>query len=205
MRDGPLLMMVTGQQAQLPDIVAAAMAGGVNMVQFRDRDAAMDPWLQAAAALREVVAPEHADLVLNLSAATAYLADQVHADGVHLAERESVAQARLIIGRELLVGQSIHSTAAALRAQAEGADYVVAGTIFASESHPERPPAGLEYLREVCAAVSIPVIAIGGITPENAGDCVRAGARGVAVLSPLERTQDPGAVARAYREAMDQA
>jgi thiamine-phosphate pyrophosphorylase len=201
----PLLMMVTGLREGLPELVAQAVAGGVNIVQFRDNVVMMDKWLEAAATLREVIAPDQASLVLNTGAITAWLTEQVGADGVHLPECESVGHARLIIGAEPLIGQSVHSVEAAVRAQDESANYVVAGTIFASASHPERQPAGLEYLREVCAAVSIPVLAIGGITPERAGECIRAGARGVAVLSPFRQADDPGALARAYRAAMEQA
>ena len=73
----------------------------------------------------------------------------------------------------------------------QGVDYLIAGTIFASPSHPDIAHQGLDFLRAVCAAVTIPVLAIGGVTPENAGECLAAGAAGVAVLSALMRAADP--------------
>jgi thiazole tautomerase (transcriptional regulator TenI) len=82
-----------------------------------------------------------------------------------------------------------------------GADYLVAGTVFASASHPGEPAAGLAFLAQVCAAVRVPVLAIGGVTPANLADCLRAGAAGVAVLSPLQGA-DPRAVAAAYVAAL---
>jgi thiamine monophosphate synthase len=79
---------------------------------------------------------------------------------------------------------------------------MIAGTIFGSASHPGVRPAGVGFLREVCAHVRRPVLAIGGVTPENATECLRAGAAGVAVLSPLMDAADPAAVAARYRAAM---
>ena len=102
-----------------------------------------------------------------------------------------------------MIGRSAHSIEAAIKAARIGADYLIAGTIFASHSHPAVAPAGLEFLRDVCAAVDIPVIAIGGITPVNAGDCIRAGAAGVAVMSPIMHADDPAGVARDYRAVLD--
>ncbi len=200
---GPVLMMVAPCDARLREIVAEAIAGGVNVVQFRDRAASSNPLREAAVMLREV-SGGRAALLVNSDAA---LARDAGADGVHLPESgiTTVREARGIVGADRLVGCSVHSVEAARRAQDDGADYLIAGTIFASASHPERAPAGLEYLREVCARVAIPVIAIGGITPRNAGDCLRAGARGVAVLSPLQQAADPRAVAREYRQALERA
>jgi len=101
------------------------------------------------------------------------------------------------------VGRSVHSVEAASEAAAQGADYLVAGTIFASQSHPDRSPAGLGFLRDVCAAVSLPILAIGGVTPQNLKLCLEIGAAGVAVLSPIMRATDPQAAAQTYRAALD--
>ena len=199
---GRHLMMVLPCVPRLREIVAEAIAGGVSMIQLRDKVASAEDLREAAAMLREV-AGGGALLLVNSDAA---LAREVGADGVHLPESGvTVREARTIVGGERLIGCSVHSVEAARRAEDEGADYVVAGTIYASASHPELAPAGLAYLRQVGAQVSIPVIAIGGITPENAEDCLRAGARGVAVLSPLLQAANPRAVAEAYRQALERA
>lgn len=197
----PLLMLVTEPSARLPEIVAGAVAGGVNVVQLRDRDGAPDCLHETATALR-FVTQGRALLLINGDPG---VAASIGADGLHLPERGlSVREARAMVGPRGLVGRSIHSVESAERAANEGTDYLIAGTIFASGSHPGETPRGLDFLRDVCAAVHpTPVLAIGGVTPERAADCLGAGAAGVAVLSPLMRATDPRAAARRYREEME--
>jgi thiamine-phosphate pyrophosphorylase len=180
--------------------VMAAVAGGVDLVQLRDKQASSEALFRLGDRLREAIKGQ-ARLVIN---SPSLESGCLPADGVHLPENgPSVAEVRRRLGKATLVGRSVHSLAAAVAAEAEGADYVVAGTVFASPSHPETPPAGLAYLREICDPLAIPVLAIGGVTPENAADCLRAGAAGVAVRSPLMRAADPRRVAGAYRRAID--
>jgi thiamine-phosphate diphosphorylase len=126
--------------------------------------------------------------------------------GVHLPEgRFTVEATRRILSPGSLVGRSVHSVEGAEKAADEGADYLLTGTIFASQSHPGLPPAGVGFLRDVCAAVSLPVLAIGGVTPQNLGLCLNAGAVGVAVLSQIMQASDPQAAAQAYRTALNEA
>jgi thiamine-phosphate diphosphorylase len=106
------------------------------------------------------------------------------------------------IGEQYWIGCSIHSLEKARQVEAEGADYLIAGTIFPSGTHPDMPAQGLEFLERVCRAVRLPVIAIGGITPQNTSDCLRAGACGVAVLSAIMRSADPEQSARLFRKAL---
>ena len=193
----PCLMLVTEPSPRLPEIIAEAVAGGVNVVQWRDKTAEAEqmqlrqefPLIRAASgsALLVVNGPR----VLN------------DTDGKHLPSDGAPIEFFRKWVPGLLLGRSVHSIDEAEQAEAKGADYLAAGTIFASQSHPEIEPAGLDFLREVCAAVSIPVLAIGGVTPENAGDCIQAGAVGVAVLSPIMRAEDPKAAAQAYRAVLD--
>lgn len=197
----PCLMLVTEpmEPSRLIPIVRAAVAGGVNIVQLRDRDATTQQIEETAAALKSLL-PE----TLFLVNARSEIACAAGYDGVHLPEYHSdPRQARLTVGPNRLVGRSVHSLDSAVEAQAQGADYLVAGTIFASASHPGEKPAGPEFLRRVCAEVSRPVLAIGGVTPENVAGCMQAGAAGVAVLSPIMRAADPYGVARRYRAALD--
>lgn len=86
------------------------------------------------------------------------------------------------------IGVSIHAVEEAVRAEAAGASYLTAGHIFATDCKKGVPPRGLSFLREVCAAVSVPVYAIGGITPEKEGDCIQSGASGVCLMSSLMRS-----------------
>jgi len=93
------------------------------------------------------------------------------------------------------VGRSVHSLHVAVRAEKEGCDYVVAGSVFPTTSHPGGPVGGVALIEQIAKNITIPVIAIGGITAANARSCIDAGARGVAVLSALMDADDPRAAA----------
>ncbi|SFP86733.1 thiamine phosphate synthase [Salibacterium halotolerans] len=99
-------------------------------------------------------------------------------------------------------GCSIHSEDAAVRKEREGADYLFFGHIFETDSKAGQPARGLHALRQLASAVSIPVTAIGGITPENTRRCLENGASGVAVMSGIYEAPDPKAAAKAYRDAL---
>jgi len=106
----------------------------------------------------------------------------VRAAGVNLPERDiGVGHARKILG-ERLIGRSVHSLEAALQAEADGADYVIFGPVWSSESHPDGIPAGVEALSQVAHALRIPVLAIGGVTEERIAECHSAGAAGFAAI-----------------------
>jgi len=108
------------------------------------------------------------------------------AAGVNLPESDiAVEAARSLLG-ERLVGRSIHSLDAALRAQGEGADFVIFGPVWASASHPDSAPVGIEALAEVAHALEIPVLAIGGVTEERVAQCHDAGAAGYAAIRLFE-------------------
>ncbi len=198
----PCLMLVTEPSPRLPQIACEAVGGGVNVVHLRDKRAAAHGLRQTFKGLGQ-----------SLRSGTIVIvnADWQRAVGfgarhIHLPEQSApVGVIRHHLGAGALVGKSAHSVEAARKAAALGADYILAGTIFASTSHPDIEPAGLDFLRDVCAAVSLPVLAIGGVTPENLGMCIAAGAAGVAVLSPLMRATDPKAAAQEYRAALDTA
>jgi thiamine-phosphate diphosphorylase len=117
----------------------------------------------------------------------------------------NLARIRERYGEAIVLSHSVHSLEAALQAERDGADMLVLGTVFPSASHPGGPTIGLEGVREICAAVKIPVIGIGGITAQNAGDVIRAGASGVAVISAIFDAPDPRAAAAELRAAIDEA
>lgn len=185
----PTLMFVTAPDRRLNDIVREAIAGGVDAVQWRE-----------ATVPSEVRGFGSALHIINSDIAAA-----VHgqADGVHLKEEGvAIAQARAAFDREVLVGRSVHSIEAAQFAESEGADYLIAGNIFETTSHPDLEPAGLAFLAAICESVTIPVLAIGGITPERVAECLTAGAAGIAVRSPLLEATNPREVAARYRRAL---
>jgi thiamine-phosphate pyrophosphorylase len=114
------------------------------------------------------------------------LAVACDAAGVHLPERDiATGDARKLTGKRL-VGRSVHSLEGAAAAENEGADYVIYGPVWPSASHPGVAPVGIEALANVARSVRIPVLAIGGVTPERIADCHRAGAAGYAAVRMFE-------------------
>ena len=114
------------------------------------------------------------------------------------------AQARRLIGRKKILGVSAGSVAEAREAVEDGADYIGASPVFSTPTKPDAPPPlGIDGLREICAAVPVPVVAIGGINKGNAGDMMRAGASGIAVVSAIVGAEDVAAAARALRDIVE--
>ncbi len=127
------------------------------------------------------------------------LARQVNADGVHLGQDDMPAvQARQILGRDKIIGISTHSVEEALKAEAQGADYIAIGSIFKTSTKDDTILVGLNTLRKVRKAVRIPLVAIGGITPEGAFDAIEAGADSIAVISGVMSDSDPARAAKEY-------
>jgi thiamine-phosphate pyrophosphorylase len=159
-----------------------AVERGATVLQLRDPGATTGSLEREACRLVAeapvpVLVSGRADLALAAGAA-----------GVHLPERDlPVAAARRLLGGERLVGRSVHSAQAARLAAADGADYLVFGSVFASASHPDRPPVGLDALRAVAVAVRIPVLAIGGVDAASAAACGAAGAAGFAAIGHFDR------------------
>jgi len=194
----PWLMLVTEPQDDLPGTVERAVSGGVNAVQWRDNVTPIQALRSQASAMRTAV-PRPNALIVNSNLA---FEDFPCADGLHIPERRT-SEPKLQAGQRILIGRSVHSVEGAKKAADEGADYIVVGTIFASKSHPEVIPQGLQLITRSAWVVDIPIIAIGGITPENLKDCIKSGASGVAVLSPIMRAAAPYQTAKAYRKALD--
>jgi thiamine-phosphate pyrophosphorylase len=152
----------------------AAVAGGATVVQLRRKGASTDELVNAGRSFREL----RATFVVNDDVEAAI---RLEADGVHLGREDTGAERALEAG--LLLGLSAASLAEALAGERAGAAYVGAGPVWTTPSKPEAdPPIGLDGLREICAAVEISVVAIGGVDASNAADCIRAGAAGVAVI-----------------------
>jgi thiamine-phosphate pyrophosphorylase len=202
----PCLALVTDrrlcQRLSLEEAVARAVAGGVNVVQLREKDLAAAQLVPLADRLRAVTQGK-ALLIVNSRLDVVLLCG---ADGVHLPERgPSVAATRRLAGNGFIVGRSVHSVEEAVKAQEEGADYVQVGAIFPTRSHPGQSPAGPALLKSVAARVTIPIVAVGGITAENVGQVMQAGARGAAVISAILASPSPATAARRLAEAMVEA
>ena len=200
----PALCLVTDRSVcpadELPGRVAAAIAGGVDVVQLRDKDLPGGPLLELAAALRSVCAGR-ALLLVNERVDVAHAAG---AAGVQLGESAMpTPQARAVIGNAAVIGRSVHSAAGARQAAAAGADFLLVGAMFATRSHPGAEPSGPELLRQISAAgVNAPLLAIGGITADNVAAVLDAGASGAAVITSILGSSDPESAARRLKSAM---
>jgi len=181
-----------------PEVVEAALRGGVDVVQLRVKDAADDDLLDAARDFRRLCSAHDALFVVNDSPE---LAARAGADGVHVGRGDaSVAEARRIGGEGMIVGLSA-STAAELRDVA-GADYVGVGPVFSTPTKPDGEAAGLELVAEAAQVVRVPWFAIGGIDAATLGVVQAAGATRVAVVRAIADALDPAAAARALRDRL---
>lgn len=198
----PRLMLITDRTlvplSRLPAVVDAALDGGVDAVQLREKGLAQAELLAFGRELRAVTRGR-ARLIVNGSLA---VARGCAADGLHLPEAAHLPPSDDRAG--LLLGRSAHDAEGAARAEAEGADYLVLGTIFPSRSHPGGVSSGPALVKAVAARVSLPVIAVGGVTPANVANVLHAGACGVAVISAILAASDPRAAARSLRTVIDQ-
>ena len=192
----PIVALVTsralaGGEDALVEAVAQAVANGVNLVQMREKDLPDAAQLALARRLRDATDGK-ALLFVNDSLS---VAEACGADGVHLGERSrSVAAVRAAAARPILVGRSAHDADGARAAAEQGASLIVAGAVNPSPTHPDQAPAGVGLV-SACAAVGVPVVAIGGVTADNAGEAMRAGAAGVAVISAVLGAPRPGEAA----------
>ena len=199
----PCLMLVSDRslcagEDGLLAAVEAAVTGGVDAVQLREKDLASQDLLPLAQRSREVTRGQAA-LLVNGPLEIAVDAD---ADGIHLPDDALPAQRPR---RGFLVGRSVHSLEAARRAEAEGVDYLVAGPVYETRSHPGREPAGVSLIQEITRHVGTPTLAIGGVTAARVEEVVRAGASGIAVISAVLRQPDRRAAANELRRALDAA
>lgn len=195
----PLLTLVTNRSTaaiSLLDLARRAVEGGVDRLQLREHDLAPRDLDRLAS---ELVTAIGADRVA-LNDAPALAAEL--GTHLHLPER---SVAGFVQRRGVrTVSCSVHSVDA-LAAVPSSFDHVLAGHVFATSSHPDSPPLGVDGLRRMVAATSLPVVAIGGIDPGKAADAIAAGAAGVAVISYVNSSPDPKGAARRLRDALEHA
>ena len=191
-----------GRSAAL--VVAAALRGGVTVVQYREKEGTTREIVEEASRIRRLCADAGVPFIVNdrLDIALA-----VEADGLHVGQDDlPAATARRLIGPARILGVSAGSTEEALAAQADGADYIGASPVFDTPTKPDTPPAvGMEGLRRMAAAVRVPVVGIGGMNAGNAGAIIAAGGAGLAVVSAIVSAEDVEAAARLIRRAVDAA
>jgi len=187
----------------LASLLDAVLAGGGRLVQLRDKRVPMSDVYPLAARLRARCREAGALFIVN---DRADLALAVDADGLHVGQDDlPAAAARRILPRRMVLGMSTHDPEQARRALADGADYVAVGSVFPTGTKEAFQLVGPELVRKLRPEIPVPLVGIGGITADNAGQVVAAGADAVAVISAICAAPDPASATRLLIERLDAA
>jgi thiamine-phosphate pyrophosphorylase len=181
---------------QLADLAKKVIEGGAVLVQYRDKTATADQLRCTAAKILPVCQAANVPLLLNDHPKCCL---ELGADGVHLGRDDmSVAEARALFGPSKIIGATCYNNiAVARKAEHDGASYVAFGAIYSSSTKPSAPPARLQTLNDAKQSIRIPLVAIGGITPDNGAAVVTAGADMIAAISGLSN-EHPAQSAQLY-------
>ena len=186
----------------MADVAEAAVRGGAGMVQLRDKTSSTRAMIDAAREMKARIAPHGAPLLINDRVDIALAAG---ADGVHLGQSDmDPTDARRLLGGDAIIGVTVHSLAEARGVAIDLVDYVSIGGVFAtaSKNNPE-PPIGVAGLSEIAALFDLPLVAIAGVTRQNAAALIACGVAGVAVISAVCAAPDPRAAAHRLRAIVD--
>jgi len=200
-----LYALLTGSlcTAALEFVVEEAAAGGVDIVQLREKELDDRELLQRAKNVRRWTRKAGVLFILNDRPDIARL---VEADGVHLGQEDlPIQEARRIMGSQALIGISTHDLEQVRQAIRDGASYIGIGPVFPSLTKSFADFPGLDFVRQASAETSLPAFALGGITLDNLSQILGAGARRVAISSPICRADEPRTVASAFRQMLDAA
>lgn len=182
-------------------VARAALRGGVDWVQLRDKAAPARETYHAAKAIAPHARRAGAGLLVNDRLDVAMAAG---ADGVHLAGKSLPPDvARALLGEGQILGISVHGLDEAKWAVEASVDYVTFGHVYPTSSKPGLPPRGILELAEIVESVEVPVLAVGGIDAGNVRNVLRTGCAGVAVISAIGGAPDPESGARRFRRALD--
>jgi len=190
--DPPLLVVTDRQQARLPlaDVVRAALCAGCRWVSMREKDLSQDDQIALASTLLPIARRYGARLTVH---GQPDLAEACRSDGVHLPAGADAAQARKILGREKLLGVSLHTVTEAEAIDPAIVDYAIAGPAFETPSKPGYgPEIGRKGLAEIARAAPVPLLAIGGLNATRAAEVLAVGPAGIAVMGSIMRALDPG-------------
>lgn len=186
----------------LVDVVKESLDGGVTMIQLREKSLDEGKFLEEAKELQALCRERHVPFIVNDNVDIAKAMD---ADGVHVGQDDMVAlDARAKLGPDKLIGVSAHTVEEALLAEKQGADYLGVGAVFPTSSKSDVGEMSYETLKAICKAVSIPVVAIGGISGENVGKLAGSGICGVAVISAIYAAKDVKAAAADLKATVEE-
>lgn len=200
----PILCLIVDRggfpNLSLEQKIHLAVKGGVNMVQLREKHLASTSLLELCSRMIRITDGKSLFMVngnVNVALASG-------ADGVQLGEHgDDITETKSKLEGRLLLGCSTHTLEDSLRAEELGADFLVVGTIFESDSHVGVRPSGVGLLKSIDAALDIPFIGIGGINASNAGNVIMSGASGVAVRGAILNSEDPFTAAKAIKQTIE--
>ena len=186
----------------LTEVTAAAIRGGADVIQLRDKAASARRLIEEGRRLLTLTRAADIPLIIN---DRPDVARAIGADGVHLGQEDlPLADARALLGPGRLIGRSTHSFEQATAAEAEGADYIGLGPIFPTPTKPDYGSVGIDLITRVAQRIRIPFACIGGIDAGNMGQVLEAGARCVAVVRAVCSAPDPESAARALKDRLIQ-
>ena len=184
--------------ASLSEAVEKALLGGATFVQLREKTLPKDAVIKEAVLLKALCREYGVPFVIDDDVD---VAKRVGADGVHVGQKDmALKNARALLGADAIIGVSAQNVAQAVRAERDGADYLGVGAVFSTQTKRDAEAVPYETLRAICESVSIPVIAIGGITKDNVRRLKDSGICGVAVISALFAAEDITKAARELKE-----
>lgn len=182
----------------LKDVVRQSLDGGVTLLQLREKNLDDEAFLQEAIEIKELCGQYNVPFIVNDNVDIALKMD---ADGVHVGQSDMEAgRVREKLGPDKIIGVSAGSLEEALRAEQAGADYLGVGAVFPTGSKDDAVEVPHSVLREICSAVKIPVVAIGGITKDNICELKGSGIAGISVISAIYAQPDIKAAAEKLKE-----
>lgn len=198
-----LYVIISSRLCQKPvlETLRDVISGGANAVQLREKDMSDDEYHSLAVEFKKITARSNTLFIVNDRAG---IAREVDADGLHIGQSDiTVSAARNIIGCNKILGVSTHNIKQARVAQQEGADYIGAGPLFPTATKAYEPPVGLAYLNQIQRDITIPFVAIGGVTLENLDETLAAGGRRVAVCSAIISGSNAMQTTQLFRARLD--
>ena len=198
-----LYVIISSRLCRKPvlDTLRDVISGGADAVQLREKDMSDDEYHSLAVEFKKITARSNTLFIVN---DRAEIAREVDADGLHVGQSDiTVCAARNVIGCNKILGVSTHNIKQALAAQQEGADYIGVGPLFPTATKAYEPPVGRAYLKQMQRDITIPFVAIGGITLENLDETLSAGGRRVAVCSAIISGSNVKQATQLFRARLD--
>lgn len=184
----------------LEEVVKESLDGGVTFLQLREKELDSDAFLKEAIKIKKLCGQYGVPFVIN---DRVDIAKEIDADGVHVGQSDMEAgKVRETLGPDKIIGVSAQTVEQALKAQENGADYLGVGAVFTTGSKDDAKPVSVETLKAICSAVTIPVVAIGGVNERNIAQLSGSGICGAAVISAIYAKDDIKAAAGRLKEAV---